>query len=1084
MNPNSREDAWRELAAHFLELRYFEPDRLHTWFPSLRDNPEAERILSQDLDVEKIFRDSRLEGAPLPELISHADRDEERLLRTRNIWSLGLGASQTYRGYLRQLRKRDRANERGNTVYAAICAMRAAQRATSDGKRLTAEEKAIEDVKRLVDRLRNAIDFSEQDTIQWQTAINELVKISVHGFWSIEKRLLYDLQKVCLDHERVTYKVDVLKWIFSRGERPLRRPLSNLREVAMAKHLASAASRLTHVRLGGIERDRLTALIQNAAQLSESQMRERMRPVLKQTLQDVSLAPKSVPEHVALEKLIEESLDCIADRGYLTMGYLRDVISKNDLKVPDLGGVRDLWSGDQLLRADARLDVAMDGVYRRGEFYLRWLQLVSSFFFGTPTGRFATTFLIIPFGGAVVIVEGVLHIVHVIRGRTHSTASNAVDEEKIADVGSNHTATLERDASVFPLGEDGIGKSDPNEIAFLNPAVSAEGTLPNENWTSPLDWLPKDSDAIISVAPKTSDQAVNQILTRQIDTFYWVLILGFLLMALIHVTSFRRFSYRLFVSVGRLARALFIEAPLWIIHLPILHDLWSSKTFIHFWRFVAAPTIITILFGKVVPWVFQWRSLSWGWQVVMIIAASIVLNSRLGQDAVELTQEKVSKALHQVRARLVFALFGWVVDLFRVLLNILERVLYAVDEWLRFHSDENWLTIFSKAILGVVWSFVSFLIRIYVNLLIEPTFHPVKHFPVVTVAHKIFLPALIMIEGNMVHFLGQYVGTPIARSFTWFNIFFLPGFFGFAVWELKENWRLYEANRKKRLLPVSVGSHGETVARLIRPGFHSGTLPKIYGRLRRLERQDASFGRFTRLRSAHEQLHHAEHAIQCFVDREFIRLLQKCSVWRDYSLQCIEVEAASNSFSMDLQCVQLGDTLVQLRMQEQSGWLVASVSQSGWLNSLTLEQWNSFFNALEGFYRKCGVELVREQIESNFARDYPYDIDTLGLLIWPTARFDVEILAELKNEGVIRPTPVLPAGDSGLVPIDHARVLFSATHTDWNEWERLWTVSRDENSAETTPVFPTACIRGPIYPIVLADRELRSRVNELLTRPP
>ncbi len=78
----------------------------------------------------------------------------------------------------------------------------------------------------------------------------------------------------------------------------------------------------------------------------------------------------------------------------------------------------------------------------------------------------------------------------------------------------------------------------------------------------------------------------------------------------------------------------------------------------------------------------------------------------------------------------------------------------------RFHSNESGLSIVVKAILGVIWSFVSFLIRIYVNLLIEPTFHPVKHFPVVTVAHKIFLPALIMLEGHMVHFLGQYMGTP------------------------------------------------------------------------------------------------------------------------------------------------------------------------------------------------------------------------------------------------------------------------------------------------------------------------------------
>lgn len=84
------------------------------------------------------------------------------------------------------------------------------------------------------------------------------------------------------------------------------------------------------------------------------------------------------------------------------------------------------------------------------------------------------------------------------------------------------------------------------------------------------------------------------------------------------------------------------------------------------------------------------------------------------------------------------AVIDWIIDTFRQVLNFIERFLYAVDEWLRFHSDESWLSIVAKAFLGVIWSFVSFLIRIYINLLIEPTLHPVKHFPVVTVAHKIF----------------------------------------------------------------------------------------------------------------------------------------------------------------------------------------------------------------------------------------------------------------------------------------------------------------------------------------------------------
>ena len=127
------------------------------------------------------------------------------------------------------------------------------------------------------------------------------------------------------------------------------------------------------------------------------------------------------------------------------------------------------------------------------------------------------------------------------------------------------------------------------------------------------------------------------------------------------------------------------------------------------------------------------------------------------------------------------ALLDWIIDFFKWLLNLLERFIYAVDEWLRFHSGETWVSVVLKAVVGVVWSFVSFLLRIYVNLLIEPTLHPVKHFPVVTVPHKIFLPVILVIEHQMRETLTPYLGVALAGPITWFNIVFLPGIFGFLV---------------------------------------------------------------------------------------------------------------------------------------------------------------------------------------------------------------------------------------------------------------------------------------------------------------
>lgn len=1025
MLPDSREEAWRELAAVYFEMRYFEPDLLPIWFPSLHDSDAVQKLLSRSLNIEAIFQATRLEGAPSPELISHAASDEDRLLTTRRNWSLAIGVSQSEQSYQRQLRRRDRANERGNTVFAIACALRATQRANTDGKRLAAEKKARDDVRTLVNRLRNAIAFAKQDKEEWQSALWELTKNSVHGFWNAEKRLLYDLQKVCLDHERVTFKIDLVKWIVSRGKRPLKRPLKSLREVAMAKHLASAASRLTHVRLSGSDRKNLTVLLEHAAELAEKQMRERMRPVLADTLVSVQLLPSSVPEQVASEKLVEESLDCIAERGYLTMGYLRDAISRNDLKLPDIQELKEVWHGDQLLRADDQLDLALDGVYRRGEFYLRWLQVVSSFFFGTRIGRFVTMYLIIPFGGAVVIVEGTLHIVHMFQPRTHH-AAEALPVHEVESVKET------------PKTPD---LSSASELVSVPPTESPDseqtkvGDVTDENEAT---LSQSDTEATISVPPKTTDEVARQILTRQTPTFSLVLIIGLLLMALIHMPGFRKFSFGLIFKTLRLVRAILLETPLLLLKLPILLQIWTAPTFVRLRRFVIGPVVLAVFLGRFLPWLCNWRLLDWWLVGIVSILVSALLNSRIGRDAQELTRDWVEKSLHQLQARFVFAFVGWVFDFFRLLMSTLERVLYAVDEWLRFHSDENLLVVLAKAILGVVWSFVSFLIRIYVNLLIEPTFHPVKHFPVVTVAHKIFLPALIMLEGNMVHFLGQYMGTPLARSITWFNMLFLPGFFGFVVWELKGNWKLYLANRTNRLMPVPVGSHGETIARLLRPGFHSGTLPKIFRKLRKLEHQDASLSRFTNRRSTREQLHHVEKAIQSFVDRELISLLRKCDAWREMPLRCARIEAASNSFCIDLVCDTFPESPLQIRLQEQSGWIVASISQTGWLKLISDDQRISFENALDGFYRKCGIDLVREKLETNVIKDHPYDIDQAGLIVWPSSRFDVEIVMDLNSEGKITPHPEVEAAKAGFEPIDREKVLYSATSTDWSSWENTW----------------------------------------------
>jgi hypothetical protein len=1099
-NPESRIEAWREFVAVYLELKHFEPDLLPIWFPSIAGSPRLEATFAEDINAVEIFQRTQLYGATKPDLTPNLVRDEARLQNTRRDWSLGIGIVPSDRSYLRSLRRRDRANERGNTVAAVVCAIRAVQRATSDDKRAAAHEKARADIRHLVDRLRRAIDFPESDTEAWQVSLWELATNSVHGFWNSEKRLLYDLQKVCLDHERVTYKVDLVKWIVSRGRRPLRRPLNSLREVMMARHLASSTARLVYVRLSGIERERLTGLLQRAAHLAEEQMRQRVRPVLHQTLRDVGLEPSGVPEQVAFDKLAEDSLDCIADRGYLNMGYLRDAISKNDLKLPDLRQMNELWRGDHLLRADDRLDLALDGVYRRGEFYLRWLQVISSIFFGTALGRFTTLFLVIPFGGSLVIVEGVRHIFHLLQRKPAAAKSSSLENGSGEELASDPAVeSAQQESGTLTDSHSAIESAqatpaEPDAAAGIENAVArleatdtepldsntslvaeAAGSNPSETAAeTSLKGVPEaigntdtasgetgNGTAVIEVSA-SPDDAVEQIVGRQVETISWVLLIGFLLMALIHVPEIRR---RFFegLSLGWTAiRTLLLDAPLKLLRLPIVQRIWRHRTFIRLRRYVLIPLVAAIIPVQVIPWILTGAGTGWGWVVVVSVLMSIALNSRLGQDAQELSAEWVGNTWHKLRARVVIAILDWIIDVFRTLLNFVERFLYAVDEWLRFHSDESWLSIVAKAVTGVVWSFVSFLIRIYVNLLIEPTLHPVKHFPVVTVAHKMFLPLITVIGAEMLKFFSAYLGVYLAGLITGFNIFFLPGIFGFLVWELKENWRLYQANRKPMLMPVVVGSHGETVARLLRPGFHSGTLPRLHRKLRRLEHQDASFKRFSARRAAREKLEHVESAVRKFVDRELIHLLELCPVWTRSGLKCGAIRAASNSFSIDLECAQLGDAPVRILFQEQSTWVAASVPEIGWLRYASADQVRSFQNALEGFYRKAGIDVIREQLQARFIHQHPYDINSEGLAIWPNGDFSQEISVDLNRKGPVRAIPASEAAAAGINSMEREAVVFSESQTDWGHWRYLWNI----DFTDLSRLVPPACRQPSAHPVL------------------
>ena len=154
----------------------------------------------------------------------------------------------------------------------------------------------------------------------------------------------------------------------------------------------------------------------------------------------------------------------------------------------------------------------------------------------------------------------------------------------------------------------------------------------------------------------------------------------------------------------------------------------------------------------------------------------------------------------------------------------------------------------------------------------------------------------------------------------------LPGVFGFLVWELKENWRLYAANRPRDLHPVMVGSHGESDAAPDEAGVPFRPIAQALCPAPPCQRKAHWTGNWKGVHKSHDALHHVEQDVRRFVERELANLLVHSRGWHGAQLppaRSCWLPTASWSSSTS---AQLSKNSLWLTFEEQSGWLLAGVA--------------------------------------------------------------------------------------------------------------------------------------------------------------
>jgi hypothetical protein len=918
---------YEEFAALFLELMYFAPELLAAYFPAILNADAVRAVLAQDVDATELFTATRLPGAadplrrrtwesssgPQPQVPEEPARDEE----ARELLETAVSATAL-----------------GNIVRSAISRTRAGADANAD-------------LDALAHRLKRALGLSNDQAAVWRSALVPLLALAGRGIWPVEARFLYDLQKVCVDQERDIFAVDLIEWIVSWGRRPIFRLLPYQKDLLTVKHLRRALHKLTAVRLQDEERLRLARLVYTALQQAEHHLRDLLRPAIVGVLDQVGLTPGDVAESVSRDKLVEELLDRSIEQSFLTMGDLRDAIARNRVKLPDMVDPVTFLLGDQLVRANRGMAAALDGIFRRGEIYLRWLQRFSSLAFGNPVGRFLTRYIVLPFGSSFMALK----------------AWEELEE----------------------LTKKALGLKVPGEH---HAAKHAHG----------------------------------------VNLYVW-LGLGVFLLLLFHVPAFRRGVWADLKLAWKGTTNVLVELPRAFLRLEWVQRVLQSRAYILVVQVVIKP----------LPWAaLAWACLhladappgaSLGVAVTVFVLAGGLLNSRWGLVLEEATTDWLVRTWLLIHSDLIPGLVRWILYFFRRLVDVIDRFLYTVDEWLRFRRGDNRLLLFIKPVLGLIWFLFAYTVRIVINLFVEPTFNPIKHFPVVTVTAKLLLPFYWelrdLFAGPLVPILGVTAGRLVALGM----VFLLPGLGGFLVWELTANWRLYRANQSPTLDTEIVGHHGETVVRLMRPGFHSGTLPKLYAKLRRAKGRSA--------RRQREALHGVSERLRQFVQRDLLAILQTSITWAGApTLEVGKIRLATNRIRMEVRAV--GGESLFVELYERAGWLLAATDLPAdgntWLKALTPEQLLTFRDALAGFYEFAGVAVVREQVIATLPPEFAWEVTEEGLVVWPKAGNQPRILYPLSQGPTFNLPPEVP---------EPRALLFIATPVWWEDWVRTWELDHD-----------------------------------------
>ena len=911
---------YMEFTAEFLALYHFSENLLGNYFPAIRDIEAALAVMRKDIPDLAIFQQTRLEKAPDPQPTpeTHSEESNE---------------------YFQRLSQQARKESIGhNQVGAAILWTQANRIAPAEFSAETMAQ-AHGEIRILVGRLQKALDFDPSKISQWESALFPLLSKADQGSNTAEARLLRELQLACEDHEQEIFRLDLSGWVFSLGKKPLQRPLPFQRQLNIHHRLRAAGLRSTSTRLSFTDRKNLENLILAIGRDHENRVRDTIRPLLIDCLGQAGLLGEGAQGEIARRRLVEEIIDRVLDRGFLDYSDLRDMVSRNHLKMEDIASPLALLKGDSLLHLDRLLGIRLDGVYRRSDCYLRWLEKLTALNFGTATGRLITRYLTLPFGGAFLVVEA-------------------------------------------------------------------------------LDII---CEKAIQVRPPAALRA---------ESF---LFLGILLFGLINIRWIRGAATGISKAFYSVFKFFLFEIPKAVVFWPPLLLMLRSYPAQWVYSYLLKPLVFAEAIAIWLPVYFP----KYFTDAALFLVFTFFLNTPLGRFLTEMLLRCVKELSQLIKEGLIVILFKLALEIFRKIIQGLEYLLRRVDDWLRLKGHPTAWKVVARGALTILWAPIAFFIRFYLVVLVEPGINPIK-FPVSSVAAKFVYPVALPLHPALVSFLSPFIGDVAANLIIGSTLWLLPDAFGFLFWETKENWGLYRANRPTSLRPVMVGSYGETVGQLLRPGFYSGTIPRLFHRLRVTEKKAIQENDWRHARTLRLELQSLKDRLARFVERDFLNPMQQNNKAFPNPFRVKEIQLGLNRVQVVLSGLEgEGCASFSLCFEYSQGWILGSVSNPTGDWGLNQMQQRSLNLGVAGLFKFAGVELSMEQISNGlpgWAKKWEFAKEGFALINFQSEKngysFDrgkgVLSLEEIENSP--RQTPEL----------NWSRSLFYLHPVAWKDWAKGW----------------------------------------------